>query len=52
MDHGINPNLPRRWVIEQERLGHHELAEIPGVQRDVAANTRFESLSLYQPMST
>lgn len=37
MDHGINPNLLRRWVIEHERLGHHELAETPSLQRDIAA---------------
>ncbi|CAM3934926.1 hypothetical protein [Bordetella muralis] len=24
MDHGINPNLLRRWMLEHERLGHHE----------------------------
>ena len=29
MDHGINPNLLRRWMIEHERLGQHEIAETP-----------------------
>ena len=37
MDHGINPNLLRRWVMEHERLGHHERAEARPVQRDIAA---------------
>ncbi|CAM4093108.1 transposase [Bordetella tumulicola] len=37
MDHGINPNLLRRWMIEHERLGRHELAETSLTQCDVAA---------------
>ena len=44
VDHGINSNLLRRWVIEYERLGHHELAEASPVQRDVAA--QFVALAL------
>jgi transposase-like protein len=49
MDHGINPNLLRRWVIEHERLGHHELVQAPGVQRDVAA--QFIALPLPEPQT-
>jgi len=49
VDHGINPNLLRRWVIEYERLGHHELTEASPVQRDVAA--QFIPLALPTPQA-
>lgn len=50
MDHGINPNLLRRWMIEHERLGQHELAEASPVQRDLAA--QFIPLRLPKPEAT
>lgn len=37
MEHGINPNLLRRWITEHERLGHHETAISHAPRRDVAA---------------
>lgn len=50
MDYGINPNLLRRWVIEHERFGHHELTETTPVPRDIAA--QFIPLSLPTPKAT
>lgn len=47
MDHGINPNLMRRWMIGHERLRQHELAEASSAQRDVAA--QFVPLRLPKP---
>lgn len=47
MDHGINPNLLRRWMIEHERLGRHDVAEAVEVRRDVAA--QFIPLQLSAP---
>ncbi|MEO6959676.1 MAG: transposase [Burkholderiaceae bacterium] len=27
LSHGLNANLLRRWVVEHERFGHHDLQE-------------------------
>lgn len=37
MEHGINPNLLRRWITEHERLGQHEALPSAPIQRDIAA---------------
>jgi len=37
MEHGINPNLLRRWITEHERLGHHDVPPNASGQRDIAA---------------
>lgn len=37
MEHGINPNLLRRWITEHERLGQHEALPNAPIQRDIAA---------------
>lgn len=50
LDHAINPNLLRRWMIEHERLGQHELVEGSPVRRDVAA--QFIPLRLPKPEQT
>lgn len=37
-DHGINANLVRRWIQEQERYGDLDVSTTPSpIQRDVAA---------------
>ena len=47
MEHGIYPILLRRWIIEHERLGHHEAASSYLCKRDVAA--QFIPLRLPKP---
>lgn len=37
IEHDMNPNVLRRWVIEHERLGLHELDTSVGVSKTVAA---------------
>lgn len=47
VEHGINPNLLRRWITEYERLGHHEVSPSVSRQRDLAA--QFIPLLLTRP---
>ncbi len=51
MEHGINPNLLRRWLTEHERLGQHQHAALPSItpQRDVAAQFIALPLTRAQP---
>ena len=49
MDHGINPNLLRRWITEHERLGRHAALQNISMQRDIAAQFIALPLSRAQP---
>jgi len=49
MEHGINPNLLRRWITEHERLGQHEALSSTPAQRDVAAQFIALPLTRAQP---
>ena len=49
MEHGINPNLLRRWITEHERLGRHAALPNISMQRDVAAQFIALPLSKAQP---
>ena len=49
MDHGVNPNLLRRWVTVHERRGQHAAMPNISMQRDVAAQFIALPLSKAQP---